>query len=688
MALSMTPAEKKAIDTIRTLSMDAVQQANSGHPGTPMSMAPVAYLLYNEIMKFDPATPHWPGRDRFVLSIGHASMLLYSVLHLAGVKELDADGKPTGRSAVTLEDIRNFRQLGSKCAGHPEYGHVTGVEVTTGPLGQGCATSVGFAVASRWLAARYNSPNFRLFEGNVYALCGDGCMMEGVTSEAASLAGHLKLSNLCWIYDDNDITIEGATQLAFSEDVQKRFEAYGWKVLRVADVNDLPALRNAFKAFCETEDRPTLIIVKSRIAFGAPKLEGSHEAHGAPLGEAEIQGAKKTYGFDPEKKFFVDPDVYQTFEAGVGKRGAEQYRLWSEHSHAYANTHPEQWSELECIAAGDLPKNWDASVETFPADPKGMASRISSGKVLNQLAANIPWMLGGSADLAPSNKSDLTFLGAGEFGAGTYGGRNFHFGIREHGMAAITNGMTLAGLRAYCATFFVFTDYMRPAMRLSALMRIPTLYVMTHDSIGVGEDGPTHQPIEHLAALRAIPNFAVFRPADANETAEAYKAALQLKETPSCLVFTRQNLPTLDRSKFAPASGTARGGYVLADADGGKPDLILIGTGSEVALCLQAYEKLTAEGIKTRVVSLPCWELFERQSAEYRESVLPISVRARVGVELGIEQGWRKYIGGGAFLGINDFGASGPAGTLMKHFGFTPENLCQVAKKTLQANAN
>ncbi|HBT78406.1 MAG TPA: transketolase [Planctomycetaceae bacterium] len=685
----MNSAEKKAIDTIRTLSMDAVQQANSGHPGTAMALAPLAYLLFNETMKYDPADPNWPGRDRFILSIGHASMLLYSILHLTGTGECDHDGKPTGRPAVSLDDIKNFRQLGSKCAGHPEYGHVSGVEMTTGPLGQGVATSVGFAIGSKWLAARYNSPNFPLFNGNVYALCGDGCMMEGVTAEAASLAGHLKLSNLCWIYDDNGITIEGDTSLAFGEDVETRFNAYGWNVLKVADVNDLNALRRAFDTFRETTDKPTLIIVKSKIAYGAPKLQGSHEAHGAPLGEAEIQGAKKFYGFDPEKKFVVDSDVYETFVDKVGKRGAAERKMWKEQYDSYVETHPELGDELRRIIEGRLPDNWDSAVETFNADPKGMASRISSGKVLNQLAKNIPWMLGGSADLAPSNKSDLTFLGAGEFGATTHAGRNLHFGIREHAMGAITNGLVLMGLRAYCATFFVFADYMRPSMRLAALMKLPALYIFTHDSIGVGEDGPTHQPIEHLASLRAIPNLNVFRPADANEVAESYKEAMRQTATPSCLVLTRQNLPTFDRTKFGSAGGVRQGAYILADAVDGKPDLILIATGSEVALCVEAHEKLTAEGVKVRVVSMPCQELFDRQTREYRESVLPASVRARVGVELGIEQGWRKYIGcGGAFLGLSDFGASAPAGVLMKHFGLTCENLCAIAKKTLGGSGN
>ncbi len=685
MTLSMTAAEKKAIDTIRTLSMDAVQAANSGHPGTPMALAPLGYLLYNEVMQYDPADPAWPARDRFVLSAGHASMLVYSLLHLSGVKQLGKDRKPTPEPAVALDDIKNFRQLGSRCAGHPEFGHVSGVEVTTGPLGQGVATSVGMAIAAKWFAGRYNSSQYKLFDSNVYSICGDGDMMEGISSEAASLAGHLKLSNLCWFYDDNSITIEGSTGLAFTEDVGKRFEAYGWSVLRVDDVNDLPALRKAVETFKKTTGQPTLVIVKSKIGFGAPKLEGSHEAHGAPLGEEEIRGAKKAYGMNPDQKFVVDTDVYQTFANGVGKRGADQRAAWTKQYDEYCKNFPDQAKELAAIAAGELPDGWDSEMKPFPADPKGIASRASSGKVLNQLASKLPWMLGGSADLAPSNKSDLTFLGAGEFGRETPAGRNFHFGIREHGMAAAANGMVLSGLRAYCATFFVFADYMRPSMRLSAIMRIPTMYIFTHDSIGVGEDGPTHQPVEHLASLRAIPNLAVFRPADANEVVESYKAAARMNETPSVLIFTRQNLPTVDRTQFAPAEGVAKGAYVLADAKDGQPDVILLATGSEVGLCVSAWEKLTAEGVKARIVSMPCWELFDRQTPEYREAVLPKSVTARVGVELGIEQGWRKYLGDrGLFLGMNDFGASGPAGVLMKHFGFTVENVCNLAKQAMK----
>ena len=663
--------------------MDAVQAANSGHPGTPMSLAPLGYLLFNERMKYDPAQPHWPNRDRFVLSAGHASMLIYSLLHLSGVKKIDAKtGKVTNEAAVSLEDIKNFRQLGSVCAGHPEFGHVTGVEMTTGPLGQGVATSVGMAIAAKWFAGRYNKPNFPLFDSNVYAVCGDGDMMEGVSSEAASLAGHLKLSNLCWIYDDNKITIEGNTDIAFTECVKGRFHAYGWNVLNVDDVNDLNALRTAMNEFDATQDRPTLIIVKSKIAFGAPKMEGSHEAHGAPLGEAEIQATKKVYGLPENEKFAVADSVYVTFKENIGKNGANAYSAWAKMYDSYAKEHPALAEELAKIGTGDMPSGWDASVKPFPTDPKGIASRASSGKVLNQLAQNIPWMLGGSADLAPSNKSDLTFEGAGDFDVHKNpAGRNFHFGIREFAMGAATNGMVLSGLRAYCATFFVFSDYLRPAIRLAAVMNIPSMFIFTHDSIGVGEDGPTHQPVEHLASFRAIPNLNVFRPADANEVAESYKLAVQSKTTPSILIFSRQNLPTVDREKFTPANGVAKGAYVLADCKDGKPSVILLATGSEVGLCLDAYEKLSAEGVKARVVSMPCWEIFEQQTAEYKESVLPKSVKKRVGVELGIEQGWTKYLGDeGKFLGMDGYGLSGPAEKLLVHFGFTVEKICELAK--------
>ncbi len=679
--MAAKPIEQLSINTIRTLSMDAVEAAKSGHPGTPMALAPAAYVLWNELLRYDPAQPGWPNRDRFVLSCGHASMLLYSVLHLAGVKQLGPDGRPTDQPAVSLDDIRQFRQLNSRCPGHPEQGHTSGVETTTGPLGQGIANSVGMAIASRWLAAQYNRPGFELFDFNVYALCGDGDLMEGISAEAASLAGHLKLSNLCWIYDDNHITIEGNTSLAFSEDVPQKFAGYGWNVLSVDDVNDLDALRAAIKKFQATDDRPTLIKVRSVIGYGAPNKANSHDAHGAPLGEEEIRLTKQAYGWPADAKFLVPAEVVADFQAGVGQRGRKLGADWNAALARYKAQYPDLAAQLERIERRELPEGWDADIQPFPADAKGMATRASSGKVLNQAAKNIPWLLGGSADLAPSNNTLLKFQDVGDFAADRYAGRNFHFGIREHAMGAVCNGMSLCGLRAYGATFFVFTDYMRPAIRLAALMGLPVFYVFTHDSIGVGEDGPTHQPIEHLAALRAIPNLLVIRPADANEVAEAYKAVLPLKDRPAALVLTRQNLPTLDRAKYASAAGLHRGGYVLADAPDGKPEVILIATGSEVALCIDAYEKLSAEGVKCRVVSLPCWELFDAQPAEYCDAVLPPAVTRRVAVELGIAQGWEKYIGpGGAFVGMRGFGASAPVGVLLKHFGVTAESVVAAAK--------
>jgi transketolase len=689
MALFSTSEETLAINTIRTLSMDAVQAANSGHPGTPMALAPVGYLLFNEVMNYDPEDPHWIARDRFILSCGHASMLIYSLLHLSGVKQVDDQGNPTSEPAVSLEEIQNFRQLNSRSPGHPEYRHTTGVETTTGPLGQGIGNSVGMAIAMKWLAANYNRPGYELFDNNIYALCSDGDMMEGVGAEAASLAGHLKLSNLCWFYDDNKITIEGNTDLAFSDDTETRFHGYGWNVETVEDINDLEALRAALKSFEDCKDRPTLIVMKSVIAWGAPNAAGTHGAHGAPLGEDEIRATKKIYDWPESEHFLVPESVKKMFENGIRKRGAEQHASWSKLYEGYKKDHPKLADELDLILQHRLPQGWDADIPTFDPDEKGVASRASSGKVLNAIAKNIPWMIGGSADLAPSNKSNLTFDEAGEFGLRTPEGRNLHFGVREHAMAAAVNGMTLCGLRAYGATFFIFSDYLRPSLRLSALMEIPSLFLFTHDSIGVGEDGPTHQPVEHLAALRAIPNLLIFRPADANEVAECYRAALRQDRSPSALVLTRQNIPTVDRRQYAPADGVAKGAYVLADAEDGKPEVILMASGSEVALCLQARETLAAEGVKARVVSMPCWELFEMQSEEYREEVLPSAVRARVGVELGVVQGWEKYLGGqGRFLGMSGFGASAPVGDLLKHFGITPENLVAMARETLKSTGN
>jgi transketolase len=684
MAPAIRPIEQLSINTIRTLAMDAVQAADSGHPGTPMALAPAAYVLWNEVLRFDPSQPGWFNRDRFVLSCGHASMLLYSMLHLCDVKQADQQAKP----AVSLDDIRRFRQIGSRCPGHPEHGHTGGVETTTGPLGQGIGNSVGMAIAGRWLAERYNRPGFELFDYNVFAMCSDGDMMEGVGSEAASLAGHLKLPNLCWIYDDNTITIEGHTTLAFSEDVGRRFAGYGWNVVKVADVNDLDALRAALAAFAKTADRPTLIIVRSVIAWGAPHKHNTAEAHGSPLGEDEIRLTKLAYGWPPDAKFLVPPEVPAHFREHFGARGRRLRQAWDEKLAQYGKQFPEQAADLDLMARRELPPGWDAGLPVFPADAKGMASRVSSGKVLNEAGKRIPWLLGGAADLAPSTRTLLEFPGAGDFEPGSHGGRNFHFGIREHAMGAVCNGLALCGLRPYGATFFIFSDYMRPPMRLAAIMGLPVIYVFTHDSIGVGEDGPTHQPIEQLAALRAVPNLVVIRPGDANEVGEAYRVALGMKDRPVALALTRQNLPTLDRTKYGPASGLAKGGYVLADfpghAAGNRPEIILIGTGSELGLCVAAHERLVSEGIRARVVSLPSWELFDAQPLDYRDAVLPPEVTCRLAVELGVEQGWSKYLGpAGRFLGMSTYGLSGPVGSLMKHFGFTVENVVAAAKELL-----
>jgi transketolase len=665
--------------------MDGVQAANSGHPGTPMALAPVAYVLYNDVLRFDPAHPHWAARDRFVLSCGHASMLLYSVLHLAGVRQLDAQGRPTEEPAVSLDDLRQFRQLGSRCPGHPEFGHTSGVEVTTGPLGQGVSNSVGMAIAAHWLGGQFNRPGFDLFGFDVYALCSDGDLMEGVAAEAASLAGHLRLPNLCWIYDDNRITIEGSTDLAFSEDVAQRFAGYGWDVLRVDDANDLDALRSAIATFRQQRQRPTLVIVRSVIAWGSPNKQNTHGAHGAPLGPEEVRLTKRAYGWPEDQSFFVPDEVRTLFAEGIQCRGRQLYDQWQARFAQYAQQFPELADQIERIGTGQLPDGWDADMKPFPADAKGMASRSSSGKVLNQVAKNVPWLLGGSADLAPSNNTLLTFDKVGDFSVQTPSGRNFHFGIREHAMGAIVNGMATCGLRPYGATFFVFADYMRPPLRLAAMMGLPSLFIFTHDSIGVGEDGPTHEPVEQLASLRAIPGLVVLRPGDANEVLEAYRAVLQLKKQPAALVLTRQNLPTLDRSRYASAAGVAQGGYIVADAPQGKPQVILIGTGSELSLCVEAYEQLQAEGIAARVVSLPSWELFEAQPAAYRDAVLPPEVTARVAVEAGVEQGWQKYLGcRGRFVGMKSFGASAPYGTLMKHFGITTANVVAQVRTLLK----
>src|SRR5215467_9942217 len=664
-----------AINTIRTLSMDAVQQAKSGHPGTPMALAPLVYTIWNRVMNFDPQDPIWPNRDRFVLSNGHASMLLWSVLHLTRVQAVDADYETLGHPSVSLEDIRHFRQLESKAPGHPEYHWVSGVETTTGPLGQGVATSVGMGIAEKWVANRYNRPGFEIFNYNIYAVCGDGCLMEGVASEAASLAGHLGLDNLCWIYDNNHITIEGKTRITFTEDVEARFLAYGWNVLRVGNANDLETIGRALEVFRKTKDRPTFIVLDSHIGYGSPHKQDTSAAHGEPLGDDEVRLCKRAYGWPQDATFLVPDGVYEHFAAGVGARGAEARRKWTELFEAYRAEYPDAATEIELMQRRDLPAGWDRNLPVFAADPKGIAGRAASGKVLNVLAQNIPWFLGGSADLGPSNKTTLTYMGAGDFEADNRAGKNLHFGIREHGMAAIVNGLSLSKLRPYGASFFIFSDYARPAIRLSALMELPTIFVFTHDAMGDGEDGPTHQPVEHLASLRAIPGLVVLRPGDANEVVEAYRYVMQLRHQPAVLALSRQPLPTLDRTKYAPASGVAKGAYVLADS-GGKPQVIFLASGSEVSLAVEAYEKLAKEGIKSRVVSMPCWEVFECQPQEYRDSVLPPDVTARIAVEQASSFGWERYVTPpGKMTCMKTFGASAPLKELQKRFGYEPDQL-------------
>ena len=670
------------INTIRTLAIDAVQQANSGHPGAPMGLAPVTYCLWQEFLRYDPEDPKWLNRDRFVLSNGHASMLLYAMLYLTGVREVDKNGDVLKTLAVPLEEIKRFRQLGSRTPGHPESELTTGVETTTGPLGQGVGNSVGIAIASRWLAANFNRPDFEVFDFNVYAMCSDGDLMEGIGGEAASLAGHLKLSNLCWMYDHNHITLDGPADWSFSEDVATRFVGYGWNVTRVADANDLEMLARAFETFHKTTDRPTLIIVDSHIGYGSPHKQDSNAAHGEPLGEEEVRLTKKFYGWPEDAKFLVPEGVREHFRDGIGKRGREERAQWEKMFAGYSEKYPELADELHRMERRELPDGWDKNLPTFPADAKGIATRESSGKVLNVLAQNIPWLMGGSADLATSNKTNLT--GAGDFQPGTYAGRNLHFGIREHVMGASVNGLVVSGIRAFGATFFNFSDYMRASIRLSAMMEISSIFIFTHDSIGVGEDGPTHQPIEQLASLRAMPNLVVLRPGDANEVVEAWKIIAQLQHQPVALVLTRQNIPTFDRTKFGTASGTAKGAYILADAPGGKPDVILIGTGSEVSLCVEAYEKLKAEGIAARVVSMPSWDIFEEQDAAYKESVLPSSVTARVSVEMAATFGWERYVGlKGRKVGMHRFGASAPLKDLLKFFGFTVDVVVEEAHKAM-----
>ena len=687
LALGSSPAaiDQLSINTIRTLAIDAVQQANSGHPGAPMGLAPVVYELWQKFLVYDPADPTWPNRDRFVLSAGHASMLLYATLHLAGVRAVNAKGEVTSELAVPMEEIKRFRQIDSRTPGHPESHLTTGVETTTGPLGQGAGNSVGMAIAGKWLGENFNKPGFEIFNFNVYAVCGDGDLMEGVCCEAASLAGHLKLSNLCWVYDNNRVTLDGPAEWSFSEDVMTRFKGYGWNVIHVTDANDLEMLSKGYKNFLYSKDAaPTLIVVNSHIGYGSPHKQDSYEAHGEPLGEAEVKLVKKNYGWPEDAKFLVPDGVYDQFKNGVGRRGAEARAAWKAKFEDYKKQFPQLADQLNRMQTGQLPDAWDKDLPVFPADPKGMATRESSGKTLNSLAKNIPWLIGGSADLAKSNKTNLTFDGAGDFYPNQFKGRNIHFGVREHAMGAIVNGMTLSKLRAFSATFFNFSDYMRPSMRLGALMEIPSIYIFTHDSIGVGEDGPTHQPIEQLASLRAMPNMLVLRPGDANEVVEAYKVILKHMHGPSTLVLTRQAMPTFDRTKYAPASGVAKGAYILSDAPSGKPDVILMASGSEVSLCVEASGKLATAGIKARVVSVPSWELFEAQDAAYKESVFPASVTARVSIEMASVFGWERYVGAkGRILGMHYFGASAPLKDLLKKFGIQSDAVAAAAKELL-----
>jgi transketolase len=679
-----TQLDQLCINTIRTLSMDAVQKANSGHPGAPMALAPVAYCLWQQFLRYDPDDPIWPNRDRFVLSNGHASMLLYSLLHLAGVREVSSEGKVLPTPALSLDELKNFRQLGSKTPGHPEYGLTSGVETTTGPLGQGVANSVGMAIAERWLAAYFNRPGFELFNYNMWVFCGDGDMMEGISSEAASTAGHLKLSNLCWIYDSNNITIEGNTDLAFDEDVAARFSAYGWDVSHVRDANDLAALTDAYKHALGVKDRPKLIIVNSHIGYGAPHRQDTKEAHGEALGEEEVKLTKRFYGWPEDAKFLVPDGVMENFRDVMGKRGRQLNSQWKALFAKYSAQYPDLAAQFTRMQTLQPAEGWDKDMPAFPADAKGLATRESSSKVLNAIAKNHPWLMGGSADLYPSTKTRLTFDGAGDFEPNHYNARNFHFGIREHAMGAIVNGMVLSKLRAYGSTFLIFSDYMKMPIRISAIMEVPSLWIFTHDSIGVGEDGPTHQPIEQLLTLRAVPGLITLRPADANEVVEAWKVIMTLKKEPAALVLTRQALPTFDRTKYAPAAGVARGAYILADADGGKPEVILMATGSEVYLCIDAFEKLKSDGIRARVVSMPSWELFEHQDAAYRDQVLPPDITARVAVEQASVLGWARYAGTkGRIIGMHTFGASAPLKDLQKKFGFNSEAIVKSARELL-----
>jgi len=680
--------DQLCINTIRTLSIDAVEQAHSGHPGTPMALAPLVYVLWNRILRFDPQNPIWPNRDRFVLSSGHASMLLWSALHLTGTRAVNAEYETPGQPAVTLDDIRHFRQLNSKAPGHPEYHWVSGVETTTGPLGQGIATSVGMAIAEKWLASRYNRPNFEIFDYNIYAVCGDGCLMEGVASEAASLAGHLELDNLCWIYDNNHITIEGSTHLAFTEDVVSRFLAYGWNVLRVGDANDNAAIERALGTFIKTKGRPTFIVLDSHIGYGSPHKQDNAAAHGEPLGDEEVRLTKRSYGWPENEKFLVPDGVYERFAEGIGVRGSHAQHLWMELLDGYRKNYPALANEIALMQHRELPLGWDENLPVFPADSKGIAGRDASGKVLNVLAQNIPWFLGGSADLAPSTRTTLSFEGAGDLQSDNPGGKNLHFGVREHAMAAIVNGLSLSKLRPFGATFLIFSDYARPAIRLATMMELPVLFVFTHDAMSDGEDGPTHQPVEQLASLRAMPGLITLRPGDANEVVEAFRFVLQLRHQPAVMALSRQALATLDRNRYSSAAGVARGAYVLADAPGGDPQVILMATGSEVSIAVEAHEILVAEGIRSRVVSMPSWEIFDHQTQEYRSSVLPPQVSARVAVEQASTFGWERYVGtSGQVIGMRTFGASAPLKELQRKFGFESGQIVIAAREQLRKSS-
>ncbi|MFI8384266.1 transketolase [Pseudomonas sp. NPDC079086] len=685
----MTQATEQTLDllcinTLRTLAIDQVQKANSGHPGTPMGAAPTAYCLWQRFLRFAPEDAAWPDRDRFVLSVGHASALLYGLLHLCGVKAATSQDATREGLAVTMADLQSFRQAGSRCTGHPEHGWTSDVETTTGPLGQGLASSVGMAVAQAWLAATYNRPGFNLFSHRVFALAGDGDMMEGISAEAASLAGHLKLAKLCWIYDCNQISIEGATAITFTENVGARFSACGWQVLQVRDANDIEATAQALQTFANSHDRPTLIIVHSHIGYGAPHKQDSAAAHGEPLGVEEARGAKRFYGFDPDANFAVPDGVREHFTAHFAQRGTAAYQQWQTCFDAYRVQYPNLAEQIEQMQRRELPGNWDTALPTFEADAKGLATRDTSGQVLNAIAANLPWLLGGAADLAPSTKTALDFAGAAAFEPGAYAGRNFHFGIREHAMCAAASGMALSGLRPFAASFLIFSDYARGAMRLAAMMGLPVVYIWTHDSIAMGEDGPTHQPIEQLASLRAMPGMLTLRPADANEVVEAWRVFMGLRNQPANLVLSRQALPTLDRNHYASATGVARGAYVLADTTDGHPDLLLLASGSEVALCIAAYEQLTQEGLKVRVVSMPSWELFELQNEFYHESVLPEAVQARVSVEAAAALGWERYVGRhGEIIAMHSFGLSAPGKVVQAHFGFDLAHVLAAAHRQL-----